>query len=126
MTMPVPSPIKIETKRMVRGAEREYEQWLGDYKASGGVYFPYSVEVNIKGSQNRQKYTYDKIETNIPLADSSFARPGTNVIPSAAEREEPGRGKGTTTPPAPPRSLAVSAARDDTQFGYAALSAQRR
>jgi photosystem II stability/assembly factor-like uncharacterized protein len=106
-------PIKIETKRMVRGAEREYEQSLGDYKASGGVYFPYSIEVNVKGSQNRQKYTYEKIETNIPLADSSFARPGTNVIPSA-EREESGRGKAiTTTPAPPPRSLAVSAAQDD-------------
>ena len=94
-------PIKIETKRMVRGAERAFEQSLGDYKQSGGVYFPYSIEVNVKGSQNRQKYTYDRIETNVPLNDSSFVRPGGNASSTPA------------TAPPPPRSFAVSAAQDD-------------
>ena len=107
-------PIKIETKRMIRGAEREFETTLGDYKQAGGVYFPYSIEVNVKGSQNRQKYTYDKIETNVSLADSRFARPGSTVIPSAAEREESGRG--TTIASPSPRSFAVSAAQDDRKI----------
>ena len=107
-------PIKIETKRMIRGAEREFETTLGDYKQSGGVYFPYSVEVNVKGSQNRQKYTYARIETNVSLPDASFARPGTTVIPSAAKREEPGRPTTTATPP--PGSFAVSAAQDDRKI----------
>src|SRR5215831_19786016 len=31
-------PIKIESKRMVRGAEREFETSLGDYKEVAGVY----------------------------------------------------------------------------------------
>ncbi len=69
-------PIKIDVKRMVRGAEREYEFWPGDYKQSGGVYFPYSLEINTKRSQNRQKYEYDKIETNVPIDDGTFEKPG--------------------------------------------------
>ena len=32
-------PIKIETRRMVRGAEREFETVLGDYKEVADVYF---------------------------------------------------------------------------------------
>ena len=68
-------PIKVETKRMVRGAEREFETSLGDYKEAGGVYFPWSLEINAKGSQNRSKYTYEKIEANVPLGDARFAKP---------------------------------------------------
>src|SRR5438105_10267310 len=37
-------PIKIDTKRMVRGAEREYETALGDYKEVNGWFWPFSFE----------------------------------------------------------------------------------
>jgi hypothetical protein len=76
-------PIKIDTKRMIRGAEREYETSLGDYKEVAGWYLPYSVEVNVKGSQNRQKVTYDKIEANLPIDDSRFH------MPAAVAKTEP-------------------------------------
>src|SRR5262252_5631535 len=65
-------PIKIEKKRMVRGAERESETSLGDYKEVAGVYFPHSFEQKDKGSTNPQKIVYDKIEANVPLDDSLF------------------------------------------------------
>ncbi len=73
-------PIKIEKKRMIRGAERESETSLGDYKEVAGVYFPHSFEMGQKGSPNRQKVVYDKIEANVPLDDSLF-RPA--PVPSA-------------------------------------------
>lgn len=69
-------PIKVETKRMVRGAEREYEATLGDYKQVGGVYWPYSVEMNVKGSSEKQKFTFEKIEVNVPMEDGRFRAPG--------------------------------------------------
>lgn len=72
-------PIKIDTKRMIRGAEREYETSLGDYKEVAGWYLPHSVEVNAKGSQNKQKVTYEKIEANVPIDDSRFHIPATPV-----------------------------------------------
>jgi hypothetical protein len=68
-------PIKIEYKRVVRGAERESETSIGDYKEVAGVYFPHSFESGQKGSPNRGKVVYDRIEANVPLDDSLFHRP---------------------------------------------------
>ncbi len=68
-------PIKIETKRMVRGAEREYETTLGDYKEVQGRYLPFSIESNVKGSADRSKVTYEKIEANMQIDDARFKKP---------------------------------------------------
>ena len=103
-------PIKIETRRMVRGAEREYETILGDYKDVGGWYLPFSVENGVKGNPNRQKVTYSKIEANIPMADGLFARPGSPGATSvAASAPTPARATpvaqasaSAPTPAAPP------------------------
>lgn len=68
-------PIKINSRRFVRGEQREYETSLGDYKAVDGWYLPFSYETGQKGSTNTQKITYDKIEANVTIADSRFQRP---------------------------------------------------
>jgi len=68
-------PIKIEFKRIVRGAERETETSIGDYKEVAGVYFPHSFETGNKGSSNRSKVVFDRIEANVPLDDSLFHPP---------------------------------------------------
>lgn len=68
-------PIKIEIKRMVRGAEREYEIAVGDYKEVSGWYQPFSVETNVKGSRNKSKVEYSKIEANVPIDNSRFTKP---------------------------------------------------
>ena len=68
-------PIKIEKKRTIRGAERESETSIGDYKEVAGVYFPHSFESGPKGSSNRSKVVYDKIEANVPLDDGLFRPP---------------------------------------------------
>jgi hypothetical protein len=68
-------PIKIDTRRFVRGAEREYETALGDYKEVAGWYLPYSLETNSKGSQDKSKIVYDKIEANVSIDDSRFRMP---------------------------------------------------
>lgn len=70
-------PIKIDTKRVIRGAEREYETALGDYKEVAGWYLPHSIETNTKGSQDKSKVVYDKIEANVPIDDSRFRMPAT-------------------------------------------------
>jgi len=68
-------PLKIESKRTVRGEERESETYLGDYKEVNGVYFPYSQETGLKGNPNRAKISIEKIEVNVPLADARFVEP---------------------------------------------------
>ena len=77
-------PIKIDTKRMIRGAEREYETVLGDYKEVGGWYLPFSVESGLKGNPNRSKVTYEKIEANVALDDARFSRPAPGPGPASA------------------------------------------
>ena len=69
-------PIKIDIKRIVRGAEREYETVLGDYKEVAGWYLPYALESNVKGSQDRSKVVYEKIEANLTIDDVRFSMPG--------------------------------------------------
>lgn len=70
-------PIKIEFKRVIRGAEQETEVTLGDYKAVAGWYLPHSIEQGRKGSQNRSTVVYDRIEANVPMDDSIFLMPST-------------------------------------------------
>jgi hypothetical protein len=68
-------PIKVDTKRTIRGAEREYETALGDYKEVAGWFLPHSIETNTKGSQDKSKVVYVKIEANVPIDDSRFRMP---------------------------------------------------
>lgn len=69
-------PIKIETQRMIRGAQQEFETSLGDYKQVAGVYLPHAYEMGRRGSQDKSRITFDKIEANVTLDDQRFARPG--------------------------------------------------
>jgi hypothetical protein len=62
---------------LVRGAEREYETALGDYKEVAGWYLPFSFETNTRGSQDKSKIVYDKIEANVSLDDRRFEMPVT-------------------------------------------------
>jgi hypothetical protein len=68
-------PIKIDTRRIVRGAEREYETVVGDYKEVAGWYLPYSFETGVKGSQGKAKIVYEKIEPNVAIDDGRFSMP---------------------------------------------------
>lgn len=76
-------PIKIETKRMIRGAEREFETSLGDYKEVNGVYFPWSMETGPKGSPQKGKITIEKFTANGAIPDSRFIEPVAGAKPPA-------------------------------------------
>ena len=90
-------PIKVESKRMIRGAEVESETLLGDYKEVNGWYLPFSVESGPKGSQNKAKITYEKIEANVAIDDSRFVKPALKSQPTAAP-------DASTTPPKQPEA----------------------
>lgn len=78
--------IKEETKRTVRGTEREIESSLGDYKDVNGLLFPFAIESGLKGSQETEKLTISKIELNVPVDDSIFKMPAPTP---PAKAEEP-------------------------------------
>ena len=68
-------PIKIEFKRIIRGAELELFVLPGDYKAVDGWYIPHSYEQGRRGSSQRSSFVFEKIEANVPMDDSLFAKP---------------------------------------------------
>ena len=75
-------PIRIEKTRIIRGAPRESETSIGDYKEVAGVYFPHSFEFGQKGSANRAKVVFDKVEANVPMEDSLFQPPSATGGPA--------------------------------------------
>jgi hypothetical protein len=82
-------PIKVETKRMIRGAEREFETSLGDYKEVNGVYFPWYLESGPKGSPQKGKVTFDKFTANGDIADARFIQPSAAGKPEAQRQGQP-------------------------------------
>lgn len=68
-------PIKIDDQRMIRGAVQEFETTLGDYKSVAGWYLPFAFETRVKGSPDGQQITYRRIDANVALDSTRFARP---------------------------------------------------
>jgi photosystem II stability/assembly factor-like uncharacterized protein len=97
-------PLKIETKRVIRGSEREFETILGDYKSVNGWYLPYSMENGRKGSPFRSKIAVSKIEANVPLANARFVMPGTksSEAPASVDASETVTAKAAAEPAQPP------------------------
>jgi outer membrane lipoprotein-sorting protein len=62
-------------RRTVRGRSVEVESELGDYREVGGVLLPHSFQTRVKGVQETQSVRFEKIELNVPIDDSRFARP---------------------------------------------------
>ncbi len=73
--------IKEETKRTVRGSEQVFESAIGDYKEVNGIVFPFAIESGVKGGQEKQKLTIEKIELNVPTDDSIFKMPAAAPAP---------------------------------------------
>jgi hypothetical protein len=69
--------IKMENQSNIRGAVVFTENFYGDYEQVNGLYFPFAFESGQKGSQERAKFTVDKVELNVPLDDSLFSMPAT-------------------------------------------------
>jgi outer membrane lipoprotein-sorting protein len=69
--------LKLETKTFIRGAPQESETYFGDYEQVGGIYFPFAIEAGQKGDPERVRFTVEKVELNVPVNDSVFAKPAT-------------------------------------------------
>jgi len=67
--------IKYESQVKVRGAVQYTETLLGDYEQVGGVYFPFAIESGPVDSEERTRFTVEKIELNVTLDDSVFSLP---------------------------------------------------
>ena len=75
--------IKTASKRTIRGAEREMETTIGDYKEVEGLMLPFSFEAGMKDSPQKQKISIDKVEINPQVDDAIFKMPA----PAPAEKK---------------------------------------
>jgi hypothetical protein len=82
--------LKVENQTNIRGTVRYTELYFGDYEQVNGIYFPFEFEQGQKGSSDRAKFTVDKIEINVPLADALFTMP---APPKVSETKAPGGAK---------------------------------
>jgi hypothetical protein len=71
--------LKFETQSNIRGAVQYNDTFLGDYEEVGGIYFPFAIETAEVGSDNRQRFTVEKVELNIPLEDAKFSMPASKA-----------------------------------------------
>src|ERR1700693_3456137 len=71
--------IKMENQSNIRGAVVFTENFYGDYEQVNGLYYTFAFESGQKGSQARSKFTVEKLEVNVPLADSLFTMPVTKA-----------------------------------------------
>jgi hypothetical protein len=96
-------PIKIESQRTIRGALQESETSFGDYKEVAGWYLPYSLEMGQKGSQDRSKIVFEKIEANVALDDGRFVKPSSGpTTQQAANGPDASKNAPAKTDPAKP------------------------
>jgi hypothetical protein len=68
-------PIRAEETRPVDGTPLEFVTETGNYRLVDGIQFAHTVEIGPKGSPERQRITFDRIEVNIPLDDARFQMP---------------------------------------------------
>lgn len=83
--------LKFENQSEIRGAVQYNDTFLGDYEEVGGIYFPFSIESGEPGRDERQRFTVEKVELNVPLDDTRFSvpagKPAAKSAAAAALRE---------------------------------------
>jgi outer membrane lipoprotein-sorting protein len=74
--------MKWQGLRKVGDKELPWETYFRDFREVEGLKYPFLVESAAVDSDQIQKITATKIETNIPLNDSQFAKPKPPAAPS--------------------------------------------
>jgi outer membrane lipoprotein-sorting protein len=67
--------VRMESIRRVRGHDVALETDFGDYRKTGDVAFPHSIEGSARGRPNRLRIVVDSVEVNPKLDDSRFQMP---------------------------------------------------
>jgi len=80
--------MKWQGLRKVAGKELPWETYFRDFREVDGLKYPFLVESAAIESDQIQKIIATKIETNIPLNDTQFAKP-TPPAPSATAADPP-------------------------------------
>jgi hypothetical protein len=77
-------PIHWEGTRTINGKPVVFESDFSDFREAGGVKYPFLIQSSIKGSAQKQKITFTKIEVNAPIDDARFTPASVAAPPAAA------------------------------------------
>jgi len=76
-------PIHWEGTRTINGKPVVFESDFSDFREAGGVKYPFLILSSIKGSAQKQRITFTKIEVNPPIDDARVT-PASVAAPPAA------------------------------------------
>jgi hypothetical protein len=77
-------PIHWEGARWINGRPVVFESSFADYRDVDGIRYPFLINTWMKGSTQKQRRTFVKIENNPPIADARFAMPADAIpVPTA-------------------------------------------
>jgi hypothetical protein len=71
-----------EGARPANGKEIVFVSSFKDYRAVGGIQFPFRISSEAKGNENRQEIVITRVELNTPIADARFAMPKAAAKPA--------------------------------------------
>lgn len=69
--------VRSESTRPWRGREVAFETVFGDYRKTGGVAFPRTIEIGARGRPQRLRIVVDEVAVNPVLDEARFRRPAT-------------------------------------------------
>lgn len=97
-------PIHWEGSRMINGKPVVFESDFNDYRDVNGMKYAFQILSSIKGSAQKQKITFTKIEINPPIDDPRFTAASIPAAPAAAPpaTAPPSSPKPTPPPATPP------------------------
>jgi len=72
-----------EIVRTFNGKENIIEETIGDYREEGGVMFAHRYVSGFAGSAKKSTLTFEKIELNLPIEETLFAKP---AVPKKATK----------------------------------------
>ena len=70
----------------------QFFERVGDIVDVDGYMMPFSIEQGAKGTDQRRKMTFSKIEVNVPLDDGRFTMPGATPAAAAAAPADSSKG----------------------------------
>jgi hypothetical protein len=78
--------VRWEGTRVANGKEMMFVSSFEDYRAVGGIQFPFRTSSAAKGNENRQEIVITRVELNTPIDDARFALPKPPPKPSGTTK----------------------------------------
>jgi hypothetical protein len=78
--------IKWEGQVENAGEKNTFASYFSDYRRVNGVMFAFTISSGSADHPDSQKISFDKVEINIPLEDSSFGKPASRQVTEHPQR----------------------------------------